>query len=449
VQAEFDRRRLVSLLWIYLLLLIVEGAVRKWFLPSLSNPLLLVRDPLAILILALGFRSGNLVFDTYVRSLFMLFGGFVAVGALQLINGVGGSPLVIGYGFRTYLLHLPVVFVMARVLNAADLRRMLIVFMWLALPMGVLMAVQFESAPHAWVNLGVAGHKGQIFAAAGRIRPAGTFAFVNGPIGFFGIALAALIATHVDVRRVPWWLRIAAWLGFALAAAVCGSRTFLATSAGVVFAGLAGWAHGRSSKFSRGLVGAGLTAIVVVNLLGSLDTVRAGKEVIQDRFLQFGRGGLAARLAYDYRTVHWAVLDAPPLGVGLGAGTNAGAALQGTTGFRWGEGEWPRVIFETGPILGGLYLIWRVWLTIAVGRAALRASAGGALLPLLLWGACATNVATGQWGQTSIQGFAVFTLGLSLAAGRCAVREQVASASAKAHDVPAWVIRRAVGLARG
>jgi len=440
MQAEYDRRRLVLLIELYVILLIFEGALRKWFLPSLSDPLLLVRDPVAVVICVLGYRSKNLVFDGYLRALFLLLAGFVAIGALQLINGIGGSPFVIAYGLRTYLLHLPVAFVMARVLNSTDIRRILMMFLWAALPMAVLMAVQFESSPHAWVNLGVAGHRGQIFAAPGHIRPAGTFSFVNGPMGFFTIALAALIASAVDLRGVSWLLRIAGWVAVSLAAAVSGSRSFLAAVAGVVLVGVAGWARGRSTRLGRGLVASALTALVAVNVLGSFDTVREGAGVIQSRFDQWGNGGLARRLMYDYNTVEWAIVDSPMLGVGLGAGTNAAAALQGTKSFRWGEGEWPRVIFEVGPILGLLYLIWRVWITLAVGRAALRVCGSGVLLPLLLWGACASSLLSGQWGQTSIQGFGVFTLGLTLAAGRTALQHRPRLPVAA--QPPAWVLRQ-------
>jgi len=440
MQAEYDRRRLVLLIELYVILLIFEGALRKWFLPSLSDPLLLVRDPVAVVICVLGYRSKNLVFDGYLRALFLLLAGFVAIGALQLINGIGGSPFVIAYGLRTYLLHLPVAFVMARVLNSTDIRRILMMFLWAALPMAVLMAVQFESSPHAWVNLGVAGHRGQIFAAPGHIRPAGTFSFVNGPMGFFTIALAALIASAVDLRGVSWLLRIAGWVAVSLAAAVSGSRSFLAAVAGVVLVGVAGWARGRSTRLGRGLVASALTALVAVNVLGSFDTVREGAEVIQSRLDQWGNGGLARRLMYDYNTVEWAIVDSPMLGVGLGAGTNAAAALQGTKSFRWGEGEWPRVIFEVGPILGLLYLIWRVWITLAVGRAALRVCGSGVLLPLLLWGACASSLLSGQWGQTSIQGFGVFTLGLTLAAGRTALQHRPRLPVAA--QPPAWVLRQ-------
>jgi hypothetical protein len=445
MQAEYDRKRLVLLIHLYLILLVFEGALRKWAFPSLSDPLLLVRDPVAIAICVLGYRSRNLVFDKYVRSLFLLLAGFVAIGALQLINGIGGSPFVIGYGLRTYLLHLPVAFVMARVLNPPDIRRILMMFLWAALPMALLMALQFESPPNAWVNRAVAGHRGQMFAAPGRIRPPGTFSFVNGPIGFFSIALAALIAGSVE-RAWSWPMRLAGWVAVSLAAAVSGSRSFLAAIAGVVLVGVAGWARGGSTKLARGLVVSAFTALVAVNVLGSFETVRDGAMVIQGRLDQWGNGGLTRRLLYDYDSVKWAIADSPLLGVGLGAGTNAAAAMQGVRGFRWGEGEWPRVIFEAGPILGLFYLIWRAWITFVVGRSAFRMCANGTLLPLLLWGACATSLLTGQWGQTSIQGFAVVTLGLTLAAGRAAVRHRPPVRVEERQ--PAWVARRAASLAR-
>ncbi|MEP6686323.1 MAG: hypothetical protein ABJB22_06050, partial [Verrucomicrobiota bacterium] len=33
------------LIWLYILLLVFEGAFRKWIVPQLSSPLLLIRDP--------------------------------------------------------------------------------------------------------------------------------------------------------------------------------------------------------------------------------------------------------------------------------------------------------------------------------------------------------------------------------------------------------------------
>ena len=51
-----NRRKVQLLLWTYFWLLIFEGALRKWVLPGLSNPLLIVRDPVAILAIAAGWQ---------------------------------------------------------------------------------------------------------------------------------------------------------------------------------------------------------------------------------------------------------------------------------------------------------------------------------------------------------------------------------------------------------
>ncbi len=61
-------RNIQRLLWLYIFLLVVEGALRKWIVPQLSNPLLLVRDPIALLIYALAIRA-----HIWPRNLFMYF----------------------------------------------------------------------------------------------------------------------------------------------------------------------------------------------------------------------------------------------------------------------------------------------------------------------------------------------------------------------------------------
>ena len=54
-ERELQRQSIVRLIFLLFLLLIFEGALRKWVLPGLSNPLLFIRDPflLAIYIKAL------------------------------------------------------------------------------------------------------------------------------------------------------------------------------------------------------------------------------------------------------------------------------------------------------------------------------------------------------------------------------------------------------------
>src|SRR5277367_241759 len=50
---------LKKLIWVYFLLLIFEGALRKWILPQLSAPLLVIRDPIALLIIWEAYRTNK------------------------------------------------------------------------------------------------------------------------------------------------------------------------------------------------------------------------------------------------------------------------------------------------------------------------------------------------------------------------------------------------------
>jgi hypothetical protein len=129
---------------------------------------------------------------------------------------------------------------------------------------------------------------------------------------------------------------------------------------------------------------------------------------------------------------------APLFGVGLGAGTNAGTALAGGAFFRYGEGEWTRVVFEAGPVLGVAYMVWRLWILWRLGRSSWQAAACGYVPPLLFAAACATNFVVGQWGQTSIQGLGVWTAGMCAAAYRIAAEDR-----ARRWSPPAVPARRA------
>src|ERR1700760_4545945 len=55
---ERGERIVRSLIWTYFVLLIIEGALRKWVVPQLSNPLLVIRDPVALAIYFFSLRAG-------------------------------------------------------------------------------------------------------------------------------------------------------------------------------------------------------------------------------------------------------------------------------------------------------------------------------------------------------------------------------------------------------
>ena len=145
-----DLKRLV---WLYFLLLIFEGALRKWVLPGMATPLLVIRDPVALLLIGLSWQRGLFPKTPYMAWMLL-------IGALSFLTTLvigHGNLFVALYGLRILLIHFPLIFVIGVVFNREDVLKMGKAFLWLSLPMVVLIFLQFYSPQYAWVNRGVGG----------------------------------------------------------------------------------------------------------------------------------------------------------------------------------------------------------------------------------------------------------------------------------------------------
>src|SRR4051812_45811176 len=136
------------LIWLYFWLLIFEGALRKWIVPSLSSVLLLARDPVVIAIYISAIRQRIFPLNGAVVAVALLFVGSLLAGMFA----AHGSYVVTFYGLRANFLHLPLIFIMWEVLTRADVERFGKAMLFLAIPMAVLMVLQFRAAPDAFLN---------------------------------------------------------------------------------------------------------------------------------------------------------------------------------------------------------------------------------------------------------------------------------------------------------
>src|SRR6185437_1069996 len=147
---KIDRNRyfarltlLKKLFWLYFLLLIFEGALRKWVAPQLSAPLLVIRDPISILIIWEAYRTKKWP-RNWSAALGVLTLGMVVLCARQMI--FDNNPLIVAiYGLRSYLLPFPVAFIMGENLDREDLRKFAGFTLWILLPMTALEVAQYLS----------------------------------------------------------------------------------------------------------------------------------------------------------------------------------------------------------------------------------------------------------------------------------------------------------------
>src|SRR5207253_8541176 len=91
------------LIYLYLFLLIIEGALRKWIVPQFSNPLLLVRDPVVVAIYFLAWRARVFSRNAFISSLAVIaiLSWIVSVLVLDPYVPMSRILLVTAYGFRS------------------------------------------------------------------------------------------------------------------------------------------------------------------------------------------------------------------------------------------------------------------------------------------------------------------------------------------------------------
>jgi hypothetical protein len=422
-QRAVDNTLLKRGIWLYFLLLIFEGALRKWILPGLAAPLLVVRDPLAIWLIYKTWKSGQLPANIYLGSIVLInFISFVAALALG-----HGNLIVAAYGLRIMLFHFPLLFVIGRIFTRDDVIKMGRVTLWIAIPMTLLVAIQFYSPQSAWVNRGVGGDtEGAGFSGAmGFFRPPGTFSFTNGNTLFYGFVACYLFYFWLDTKQINRLLLLAATIALFMMIPISLSRgLFFQIGVSVIFAVLI--IVQKPKYIGHFFVGVVIFLVVLAGLsfipfvqtaieaflfrFDSASDIEGGlKGTLGDRFL----GGMVSALSDS--------ADMPFFGYGLGMGTNAGSVLlQGGTErtFLIAEQEWGRVVGEMGPLLGVLVIVIRLVLCIKISLASYYKLAVNDFLPWMLLSFGVLNVLQGQWAQPTALGFSTLIGGLMIASLR-------------------------------
>lgn len=413
------------LIWLFFWLWIFEGTLRKWILPDYNAILLVVRDPVLVLLYLQAFMQGKFPGNGFVVSTAVLgvlsFGFSILAGDISgIASGVFTQSIQVTlYGLRTNFFFLPMLWVIPVYFDREDVLRVGWWILLLSPAMAALVFLQFQSPSDSWINTAAGGEGRQIETSLGKIRPPGTFSYTNGLVSYVIFIVAFLCHELLERRSFPRWLTVIATCSAGVMLALSGSRSAIGAAI-TVLAGVALICLRRPEFGKRTW---NLLAIIVIGIfaLNYFSVTRVGIDVLEDRFgdEENIKRGFVYRFLYEQFAPFIHVTEAPLFGYGLGVGTNAGSALLvGRRTFLLSEGDIGRAIFESGPILGVLFIVLRLGIVLHIFRAALAATDRGDTLPMLLFTAGALTLATGQIGQPTALGFAVLACGFSLAAMR-------------------------------
>jgi hypothetical protein len=405
-------------IWLYFFLWIFEGALRKWILPSLATPLLIVRDPVAIYLIIKAIHLNVKFSNVY------LVGAYV-ITLLSLIITLtfGHGNLFVGiYGARIMLLHFPLIFIIGAVFTKEDIIKMGYVLLGINILMTLIVYLQFISPQSAFINIGLGGEGSSGFSGAmGYFRPPGTFSFITGLSSFYIMVSVFVFYFWLSDTPVSKILLYASTLALIFSLPLTVSRTAVG---GVLLVGL--FAFLGSATSLKTLMRIVLTIIVLFALFIILQQTTSvfslGTEVFMSRVDTASEHSGGFEESFFSRAMDGFIdpivrLMKLPLFIGnLGMGTNAGAQmLSGSNGFLIAEDELSRISGEQGLILGGVIIVLRLGLALSLFLKSIRLPNEDKLLPLIFCGTALFSLTQGQWAQPSMLGYSVMVTGLLLA----------------------------------
>ena len=413
---EEDYSSIKKLIWVYFILLLTEGAFRKWFLPGLSQGLLIIRDPIVIWIYYLCYSKD--LFPLNNKYLLRCF-QWVALSTVLSFVVNQAHPLTIAYGARTNLLHFPLIFIMARVLNLNDVINFGKAFLVLGLPMTWIVAQQFQADRFDVMNVAAGGTGHQMMTSGDKVRASGTFSFVSGIVFYYCFTVAFVIYGFLIRSTFPKWLLYLGTSASLLAMVTAGSRSVIAECLQVV-ACIGFLAYFKPSEFGRIAAAVFGFSVLAIMTYSQVELFKEGINFLSLRFEE--AANVEGNPIEAYFTRYIEIIVSPYeynkftdfFGNGLGTATRAGSALGGGAG--GAELSWSRPVLENGFLVGICFIFWRVWISKDMLLMSIKAVKRGSYLSIFLFGAAGPILLFSPLGQPTNLGFAAFGGGLCLAA---------------------------------
>jgi hypothetical protein len=350
-------------------LLVFEGALRKWVFPGAQAQIYLVKDVI-LLGVYLGFfldrrRTQPILRDG--RAIKIILGLAFMFGCLEVLNPNSPSVLVGLVGLKAYFLYAPIAFILPYAIKSREhLLRLIWCYLLIAIPVAVLGFVQIVAGPGSFLNTYVS-HDEDVAALEGMgfggtfnlVRTSGTFSYISGYSTF--LSFIAILALGYNIAQ-GWRIKgniipLAALTLVVGAMFTTGSRapvySLIATAPVILW-----WAMLRGVLTLRTAVR--LSILIPIMALVAINVTPQAFEAFANR-ASSSSDGVSDRLFMGFFELIEALQAVPFFGLGIGVTHPSALTIMGVTSFWWllgntFEGEVARVTVELGAI--GLMLMF-------------------------------------------------------------------------------------------
>ncbi len=212
------------------IVIVFEGALRKWVLPQASDIIYFLKDIILLgaywkYFFASPYEQKFRITNSWLNLL--IFFAF-AVGIVQALNPSLGSPFVGLLGLKAYFIYVPLIWILPSMFKTEDdLIRFLRWNLLLVIPVALVGIQQYFSPADSWINSYAPGEVDLIAVTkSGSVRITSTFSFINSFQGYL-IGVFALALPLAFIRQsIMWQVITFTELGLILGCSfMTGSRT--------------------------------------------------------------------------------------------------------------------------------------------------------------------------------------------------------------------------------
>ncbi len=366
-----------------MVLLVYEGALRKWLFPGLQAYIYIAKDFL-LLTSYVGFlldTKKSVIRFPFAKPIAFLMVACSAYFVMLLANPNSPSFLLSLLGLKNYIFYFPLVFIVPHlILDIEHFRRLFKLYMFLMLPALILSFIQFSLPPTHFLNNyvqqsdAVQSITSKFGEGDSRARTASTFSYLAGNVTFT-IFMVTLSLTFLIIDNFKLKNNILSYLVFVLSIGgmfTTGSRTGLFALFLITFAFI-----------GFGVVNRFITSRILVRFIAAFGFSSAAilylaQDAVSSMFIRASRvSDTNTRLWAPLAETYSAFEQAPLGGTGM-ASTHGGMVtmvLGPNQSFEWLNGvflelESARVLLETGILGFILYFGMRFMIVIYAFRCA-------------------------------------------------------------------------------
>lgn len=350
-----------------LVILVLEGALRKWVLPQASEMIYFLKD--LVLFGAYfqyyGLSKGGRKFPTIKTPFIHILLGMVLGWCVFLsFNPSLGSPIVGLWGMKNYFYYVPLMWMLPNLFQSEEeLYKFLRSYLLLIIPVGLLGIAQFFSPASSPINVYAPGQAASTgiatFGASRTVRITGTFSYINNYTAYLIVSFGLLIP-FLSIKQQKWWkwatiVELLLVIGNSL---MTGSRTPVIGSILLIMGYVVAKSIANPTRILN-LVRLFVPPSIIVGL-GGLVVFRSAIEKFSRRAA--GSKDVIERIILGFREPIQAMRFKGPDAYGPGAVHPATGILRGVFGLPSGErlainyeSEMGRIMLEIGPIG---FLLW-------------------------------------------------------------------------------------------